>query len=139
MAVKALMGLSSRSDLVTQHEPEEEKIDRQTDTHTWGGNKESGQLRKGHQQGFFLWSVGKRAGWWPWRCPIPSFPLSFPWSPGDWGCIFKPREGGWWNPVPFLCFSLLSRCLVPSPPQLSDSAKASTVLARHFSSPSPHS
>ena len=46
--------------------------------------------------------MGKRAGWWPWRCPIPSFPLRFPWSPGDWGCIFKPCEGGWWTPSSFL-------------------------------------
>lgn len=76
-------------------------MDRQTDTHG-GCVTESGQLREGNQQGFFLWRVGKRAGWWPWRCPIPSFPLSFPWGPGDWGCIFKPHEGGWWTPSSFL-------------------------------------
>lgn len=33
MPVKAFMELSSRSDLVTQQDPKEEKIDRQTDTH----------------------------------------------------------------------------------------------------------
>lgn len=59
MPVKALMELSSRSDLVTQQDPKEEKIDRQTHM---VGKQESGQLKGGHQQGFFLWSVGKRAG-----------------------------------------------------------------------------
>lgn len=39
MLVKALMEWSSRSDLVTQQDPEEEKIDKQTDTHGGGGTK----------------------------------------------------------------------------------------------------
>lgn len=138
MAVKALMGLSSRSDLVTQHEPEEEKIDRQTDM---GGDVTKSQNNSGEatskDSSCGVWERGQAGGLGD--ALSPAFHSASPGVLETGGAFSSPVKVAGGHPVPFLCFSLLSRCLVPSPPRLSDSAKASTVLARHFSSPSPHS
>lgn len=137
MLVKALMEWSSRSDLVTQQDPEEEKIDRQTDRHGGGTKSQdnSGEATS-KDSSCGVWERGQAGD--PGDALAPAFHSAPPGVLETGGAFPSPVKMAGGHPVPFLRFSLLSRCLVPSPPQLSDSAKASTVLARPFSSPLPH-
>lgn len=131
MPVKALVEVRSGLAWDTQQDPEETQTLRQIEQRVAGGVGESWQLREGR-------NVQQRVAW-------GSSPntISVPNSPGVLQAEHVLRslvkEVAGELRAPFLPFSLFSRCLAPSPPQLSDSAKASTVLERHSSSPSPHS